>query len=420
MKGLTIILLIFFACTGLQCGAQTKIFKAAKIHQGNGATLENAFLVIDDSRIAYVGEQLLPKYQGIAVEDLGNQRIYPGVIALNTQLGLNEIDAVRATRDYREVGKYNPNVRAVIAYNTDSEVVKTVRSNGVLIAQICPVGGRISGQSSAVRLQAWNWEDAAVRMEDGIHLYWPKKYQKRGWWADLKPDKKLDTYEKELTELEHHFGQAKAYMQKEPKEQLQKFEALAQVLDQKIALYIHLDGAEAMLDAIHFCEQWDIEPIFYGASEAWKILPMLKKQKVKIVLKGTQRLPSQIDGGIRDPYGLGKLFYDHGIDFAIAYKGSWEQRNLVFQAAEAVAYGLDYDEGIKAITLMPAEIMGIAQERGSLEAGKYADFIVCKGDLLEIGESVIHQAFIQGERIDLQDKQKVLYEKYMNKYELEE
>ncbi len=213
-----VISFILISLAHLSCSAQLSIFKASKIHTGDGVVHETAFLVVEGEKIAFVGADLPEQFSNAPVTDLGEAQIYPAVIALNTQLGLKEIDAVRATRDFREVGKFNPNARTLIAYNTDSEVTKTIVSNGILFAQICPVGGRISGKSCAVKLRAWNWEDAAIIQEDGIHLNWPKKYQKQGWWADTKPDKKLDTYQKELSELEHFFSQSKAYQGSEDEE----------------------------------------------------------------------------------------------------------------------------------------------------------------------------------------------------------
>ncbi len=173
-----------------------------------------------------------------------------------------------------------------------------------------------------------------------------------------------------------------------------------------------------MMDALNFCERWKIEPIFYGAEEAAKILPLLKKHRAKVVLTKTKSLPAQIDEPILQNFGLASELSQNGIPFAISMEGAWEQRNLIFQASQAVSYGLDYDEAIRSISLSAAEIMGMDELRGSLKEGKFADFIVSKGDLLEISESIVIRAYMNGKSVDLDDKQKALYRKYKAKYGL--
>ena len=400
--------------------AQNILFDNASIHTGSGEHIQEGFILVQDGKILELGAGSfagdISGYRRINVE---GREVYPGIIALNTQLGIKEIDAVRATRDYDEVGAFNANLRSIIAYNTDSEVVKTVRSAGVLMAQVAPRGGRISGRSAVVKLEAWNWEDAAIRQEDGVHLNWPDYYRSRGWWADPKPHKKNDKYKKTVDELLRHFAEAASYCNSEAKEKDLSLEGLCDVLSGETALYIHVDDATGMMDALDFCVRYGLQPIFYGARDARKILELLKEKDAQLVLKRVKSLPSRIDGPVSSAYTLPADLHAAGIPFAIADNGSWEQRNVMYQAAQAVAYGLPYEEAIKALTLSPAEITGIAKERGSLERGKYADLIIVEGDLLEIKSSMVKQAFFNGREVDLSDKQKALYEKYLDKYGLE-
>ena len=403
-----------------KAGAQNILFENASIHTGNGRHIAEGFILVQDGKILELGAgDFAGDVSGYRRIDVEGRELYPGIIALNTQLGLKEIDAVRATRDYDEVGSFNANLRSIIAYNTDSEVVKTVRSAGVLMAQVTPRGGRISGRSTVVKLEAWNWEDAAIRMEDGVHLNWPNFYRARGWWANPQSHKKNDKYKKAVDELLRYFAEAESYCQGSTMEKDLGLGGLCDVLGDEAALYIHVDDAVGMMDALDFCSRYGLDPIFYGARDARKILELLKEKEVKLVLKRVKSLPSRIDGPLFSAYALPADLYAAGIPFAIADNGSWEQRNVIYQAAQAVAYGLPYEEAIRALTLRPAEITGVAEDRGSLERGKHADLIIVDGDLLEIGSSMVKQAFFNGRELDLSDKQKALYEKYLDKYGLE-
>lgn len=414
-----LLLFIFLMGSITSSFTQQMLVEQVHIHQGNGEHIETGFLLVQDGKIKEIGSgTYIGSKEGLILIDGSGKHIYPGVIALNTQLGLKEIDAVRATRDFDEVGRYNPNLRSIIAYNTDSEVVKTVRSAGILFAQISPQGGIISGRSSVVKLEAWNWEDAAVVLEDGMHLNWPSTYIKRGWWADPKSPKENDKYEQAVREIESYFESSSSQCLSDQEQVDLKKNGLCTVIQGKMSLYIHVNESKAMIDALAFCNRWDIRPIFYGARDAMNISELLKEHEAILVLKRVKSLPSRIDQHILSSYELPAALHRAEIPFAIADNGSWQQRNLIYQASQAIAHGLPYEEAVRAITLNPATILGIGEERGSLEVNKSADFILLSGDLFEIGSSMVERAFIEGVELDLTDKQKVLYEKYREKYGL--
>ena len=184
----------------------------ATAHIGNGQVIENSAIGFDKGKITFVGKaDAVKKEDYKKVVEVVGKHVYPGLIALSSTLGLNEIEAVRATRDSREVGLFNPSIRAIIAYNTDSRVTPTVRSNGVLMAQIIPQGGLVSGQSSIVELDAWNWEDAAYKMDDGIWLNWPSPYKRSGWWAEPGGLSANKNYAKTITQLKDHFKELRHF-----------------------------------------------------------------------------------------------------------------------------------------------------------------------------------------------------------------
>ena len=195
---------VFAQQTPAPSQTQPIIITGAVAHLGNGQVIENSAVAFEDGKITLVADARLIRIDGsknYKTIDATGKHIYPGFINLVSLTGLSEINAVRATRDYREVGSLNPHVRSIIAYNTDSHVTPTIRSNGILMSQIIPAGSRIAGQSSVVQHDAWNWEDAAYKLDNGIHLRWPRMYQNSGWWAEPGGTKKNENYDKLVTRL---------------------------------------------------------------------------------------------------------------------------------------------------------------------------------------------------------------------------
>ena len=388
-------------------------------HLGNGRIIENAAIAFEEGKLTNVSTnssftQDRSKYKLI---DASGKHIYPGFVALNTQLGLKEIDLVRATRDYAETGPLNPNVRALIAYNTDSKVTPTIRSRGVLLAQITPTSGRISGLSSVVQLDAWNWEDAAYRADEGIHLNWPGIYKFRGWWT-TNEEVKNKNYTDQVQELRDFFNEAKSY-QSLPTDKITnlRFEAMAAVFNGTRSLYIHTQHARTIMEAVLFAKDYGITPVVVGGRDSWMITRFLKKHNVPIILRQPQSLPGRTDADIDQPFKTPALLHKAGILFALSMNGSWQQRNLPFQGGQAVGFGLPYEYAIQALSLNAAEILGIADRSGSLEEGKDATLFICSGDVLDMRSSQVEQAFIQGREIDLDNKQNALYRKFKKKYE---
>jgi imidazolonepropionase-like amidohydrolase len=420
-------LLIVWSLTILSVMAQKNtpksfLYTNVTIHVGNGKVIENGKIGVDNGKINLVetmDAKSNSKYE-VTIDGKG-QHVYPGFIAPNTRLGLEEIQAVRSTVDYREVGNFNPNVRSIIAYNTDSKVVPTVRSNGVLLAQIVPEGGRISGQSSIVYTQGDNWEDAALAFDNCVHLRWPSRVRYTGWWAQRGRTEMNKNYNKGMEATRVYFDAAKAYAQKTTVEKKNlKFETMKALFKKEKKLVVHADDAKSMMDAINLLQTYGVEVIIQGGAESWKIVDFLKEKNVPVILNDVQQLPRRDDSDIDQPFKTPSILQANGIKFAFSLnrQGSWNVRNLMFQAGQAVGHGLDKEAAISALTLNVAEILGIADRVGSLETGKDATFIVSKGDALDMRTSVITAAFMAGRTVDLGDKQKELYDKYMEKYDL--
>lgn len=401
---------------------QAVLLTGATIHVGNGEVIENGVVAFENGRLTIVGDQSVKpantnNYETI---DATGKHIYPGLIAPNSQLGLVEIGAVRSTRDSREVGSLNPNIRSLIAYNTDSKVTPTVRSNGVLLAQITPQGGRVSGQSSIVELDAWNWEDAAYATDDAIHLNWPNLFRRTGWWAEPGEIKKNDKYAEQVRELTTFLQEAKAYndlAETDIKAKNLKFEAMRGLFNGRTNLMIHANQVKIIQEATLLVKSMNIRPIFIGGRDSWMITDFLKEHNAAVILAPTQALPANEDSDVDQPFKTAAVLQAAGIPFAFSGEGSWQQRNLMFQAGQSVGFGLDYEAAISALTLNTAKILNIDDRVGSLEQGKDATLIVVKGDVLDMRTSKVEQAFIRGKAIDLGNKQKDLYQKFEAKYE---
>lgn len=391
----------------------------ATLHLGNGQEVANGVILFENGTITMVDsknrttEWQKDRYRQIMAE---GRHVYPGLIALNTTLGLNEIDAVPATRDANEIGPDNSNARTIIAYDADSRVIPTVRTNGVLMAQIVPGSGRWPGLSSVVQLDAWNWEDAAYATDEGVFLNWPGPYAHSGWWAEPGATTRNKEYQQQIDEIDGFVREAAAYARMTNQEEKNlRFEGLRPVFAKQRKLYIVAQDAQAIQDAVLWAESYGIKPVIVGAQDSWMITEFLKEHHISVVLLETHRLPSNAEEDILLPFKTPSILAGAGVNFALAVDGFWRQRNLAYQAGQAAGW-MTRGEALQSITLAPARILGLDDRIGSLEKGKDATLIICKGDVMDMRTSEVEQAFIQGREIDLDNKQKQLYRMYKEKY----
>lgn len=405
---------------------QSILFLNAYLHVGNGETMESASVGIEDGEITLIKNTLtythnVSKWDTIV--DLKGQHMYPGLIAPNSTLGLTEIDAVRATRDYQETGEINPHVRALIAYNVESDVVATVRSNGVLITQITPRGGMISGTSSLMHLDGWNWEDAAVAEDDGVHLNWPSSF--RGWnqAVDSKEEaKRKKEYEEEKSEIYEFFRSSEAYAGNIKQELPElRLEAMREVFKGGKRLFIHANEMQQMLDVIDFCREFEIKyPVFIGGYDSYMILPQLRDSKIPVMLQRIHSLPDNEHDAVDLPYKLPSILKNAGILFCLQNEGDMEAmnaRNIPFLAGHTMGFGLSEEEALRSVSLSTCEILGIDKNYGSIETGKTATLFISAGPALEMMTNNVTMALMNGMWVDLDDRQKALYNKYKKKYE---
>ncbi len=396
-------------------------------HIGNGTVIKRSAIGIHNGKIILVKDALtttINKADYDTIIDIKDQYVYPSFIAPNTTLGLNEIEAVRASRDQQESGSFNPNVRALIAFNTDSEVTTTVRTNGILVGQITPRGGRISGTSSIVHFDGWNWEDAVYKKDDGIHLNWPKAIETTGWWAEPGTSTKSKKYTEKVLETEQFFDLAQAYSkQKEAPQKDLRLEAMRDLFAGSKTLYVHASLYREINDIINFKRKYKIEKlVIIGGYDAFQLAKRLNENKIAIILQRVHSLPKRPEDDVYLPYKLPKILSDKKVLFCIENSGGMEAmgtRNLPFYAGTAVAYGLEYEKAVAAVTLNTAKILGIDNVLGSLEEGKDATLFVSSGDALDMKTNNVTLAFVQGRFIVLDNHQSRNYKKYKGKYKLD-
>jgi len=421
MKNKALAIIIALIVTINVNGQKPILFIGATAHLGNNEVIQNAAISIKNGKFDLVADANLIRIDPGAFDtiyEIYGKHIYPSFILPNTTLGITEIDAVRASRDYKETGKINPNIRSLIAYNTDSKLAKTVRSNGVLIAQVTPRGGLVSGQSSIMHLDGDNWEDAAIKADDGIHINWPNSYYNSGWWANPGETKKNKEYKNKITELEKLFEKAKAYEASSNMIDL-KMESMKGVFNGNKNLYIHANYANDIRDAIDFAEKFNVRNIILvGGEDAIAIAAILIEKNIPVILNRVHRLPKSQDTPIDDPFKQAKKLQDAGVLFCLSYEGDMEAmgaRNLSFTAGTTIAYGQEYEEAVQSITLNTAKILGIDNIVGSIENGKNATFFISSGDALDMRTNNVEQAFINGFSINLSNHQKELFDKYKNR-----
>ena len=402
-------------------GQKPTLFIGATAHLGNGEVIQNAAISISNGKFDLVADASRIRIDPSAFDTIYKiygKHIYPSFIVPNTTLGITEIDQVRASHDFNETGGINPNVRSLIAYNTDSKLVKTIRTNGVLIAQVTPRGGLISGQSSIMYLNGENWEDAALKADDGIHINWPNSYYNTGWWAEPGETEENKEYENKIIELEKLFSKAKAYESSINIIDL-KMESMKGLFDGTKNLYIHANSASDIRDAIDFSEKHLVRNIIIvGGEDALAIATILVEKNIPVIINRVHRLPKSQDSPVDEPFKQAKELQDAGVLFCLSYEGDMEAmgaRNLSFTAGTTIAYGQEYEKAVQSITFNTAKILGIADIVGSIESGKKATFFISSGDALDMRTNNVEQAFINGIAIDLNNHQKELFEKYRNR-----
>lgn len=401
--------------------AQTEAItiQGATAHLGDGTVLENSIIIFENGLITNLSGPSGP-IKGKIIDARG-KHVYPGLIAPAKSLGLIEVNAVRASNDQDEMGDFIPHVRSIIAYNAESRVVESMRPNGVLLVQTTPQGGRISGTSSIVQLDAWNWEDAAVKMDDGVHLNWPNSYRRGRWWAgEDRGWRPNQYYAKQTKAITDYIESAKTYGKTKADVRNEGYEAMQGLFDGSKKLFVYSQGEREMMDAVSQLKRVGITSIvIVGGYEAHRISDFLKQENIPVLVRQTHALPRQDDHDYDFPYRLPKLLADAGLLVGLqnASMSNFQTRNLAFYAGQVAGQGMDREEALKLISSNTAKILGIDDRYGSLAVGKSATLFVSEGDALDMRTNQLTHAFIDGRALSLETHQTELWKRYSEKYE---
>ena len=394
----------------------------ATAHIGNGTVIENSLIIFENGKLTQVLDASSTKmqYRGTIIKADG-KHVYPGIIAPNSTLGLVEIDALRQTDDEDEIGEMLPHINSLPAYNAESQVVESMRPNGVLVGEIVPRGGTISGTSSIVQFDAWNWEDAAIQKETGLHINWPNSFKRGRWWlGEPRGMKANEKYAEEVLKLSQFFNNSKAYLAGDQKQENLPFKAMETIFSNGKKVFVHVDGEREIVDAIQFKKDQNLKDmVIVGGYDALNVADQIKAANIAVLAPRPHSLPNQSDEDYDYNYKLPKLLADKGILVGLETSGSMERmstRNLPFYAGTVVAHGMDKEQALQMITLNNAKILGIDATLGSLEVGKDATLFISEGDALDMRTNKLVKAFIQGRDLSLESHQTELYHRYSEKY----
>lgn len=427
MKKSLYTLLLF--CLGLLVQAQQTpaanqtasiLIQGATLHIGDGSIIENGMIGIANGKITEIGVNGSQQNSYESTLNANGQHVYPGFIAANSTVGMVEIDAIRPTNDLNEIGTFLPNIRTIIAYNAESKVVESLRPNGILTAQIVPTRGRIAGSSTIVQLDAWNWEDAGIKVDEGMHIYWPRTYRRGNRAKGEDPlvyDQK--NYTKTTSELDQYLAEAKTYDANANKKHL-PHAALKGTFNGTQKVYLHAKEKRQILDGISLLKQHGIDNIvLVGGDDAYLITSFLKEHDIPVIVSRPHRLPGTEDEDVKLPFKMAKILLDAGLTITIDVSGRMERmntRNLPFYAGSFAAYGVDKEKAVEMITLSAAKILGVDDQLGSLTVGKDATLFIAKGDALDMRTNQLSHAFIQGRALSLETHQTKLWKRYMEKF----
>jgi len=397
----------------------------AFIHIGNGNTIQNGFVSFDNGKITDVSSGDLDlesdDYKNYIKINASGSHLYPGLILPNSKVGLEDISAVRATVDHTEVGELNSNIRSLIAYNTDSELISTFRYNGILLSQVVPDGSFITGNSSIMMMEGWNWEDAAYKIDDGMHVKWPRKTYPPSRWSGQTSFRENPNYKTSVDMINKFLIDSRSYFNlngDENKKVNLKLEAMVDVFNGKKKIYLHVGSRQQIIESVQMFQKHGINDlVLVGANDALHALDFILENDLPVLLNNLHRVPSRNHEGVDLPYKLPYLLQKEGVLVGLTASGSLHsQRNLPFLAGTAAGYGLGKEEALKLITSNNAKILGIDNITGTIMTGKDANILISKGDILDMKSSVIEYAFITGRMVKLDGKQQILYDRFKRKY----
>lgn len=423
--GWILAMLLPILCTRSQ--AERILLIGAEVHTLAGPVLNPGQVLMEGTQILEVGARIEAK--DATVTDLTGLRLYPGLIAASTSLGLTEISAVRATRDSTEVGRFNPDVQSWVAINPDSELIPVARANGIAHAVPVPQGGLVSGQSALMALDGWTMESMAVHKSIAMHVDWPEmsldvipKEQMKDKSKWKSPEDLAKERRKEMAQLENFFLEAGAYIKARDlgtnTDAHPTWEAMRGVLKGQIPVVVRADDLRAITAAVQWAKTNQLRLVISGGRDAAAAASLLASNHVPVIYEHvfdrTLRDTESYDHLFRTPAVLHKAGVLVALSAGIGDMAETDIRNLGHHAAQAVAFGLDPEEAVRCITINPARIYGLGDQIGTIEKGKNATLIATDGDVLDL-RTRVRRLWIAGRPSSLETRHTRLYEKYRNR-----
>lgn len=437
---LTLALVAFAAPTAQaaeEAAGEVVAITGGTVHTMAGPELESATVLLEGERIAAVGVDVeIP--EGARVVDATGLHVYPGLFDSLTRLGLTEIGSVAATEDAEEIAEYNPELVTATAIHPDSEHIPVARANGVTHALSAPgggggggffgfgtSGGALAGQASVIQLSGWTAEEMALEPSAVMVLQWPDldttSFDFSTFSVQETPFTEAEKeYDEDVAELERWFRSAEHYARASEAGDAARFrrdvklEALVPVVRGELPVLLVANEKRSIEDGLAFAERYGLDVILAGGAEAWKVKGMLADREVPVILRPTQSLPAEEDDPYDRPFTTAGELHAAGVTIAFATFDSSDVRLLPYEAGHAVPYGLPREEAVKAITRNPAEIFGLGDRLGTLEAGKLGNLVLTDGDPLEI-RTRVERVFIRGREVSTDNKHRRLYERYRSR-----
>jgi imidazolonepropionase-like amidohydrolase len=426
-KHFLVILFAFGFCAS-QCFGERFVLRAGAVHTISGETIANGEVLVDGKEILEVGEKV--NREGARILELPKQHLYPGLIAVNTTLGLVEIEAVRATRDFSEVGQFTPDVQSWIAVNPDSELIPVARAGGVTHAEPIPAGGIVSGHSGLIALAGWTTEEMVFKKLAALRFNWPDmdlNTRPKEEWRDKSKWKSLEEQARDrqakLKEIDDFFNEAKAYAKAHGTKEngdagvVPAWEAMLPCVRGEIPVIVHAEDVRQIKAAVQWADTNGFYIAIAGGRDAAQVAELLAKKKVPVIYNAVFDMPANDAASYDFQFKAPATLHKAGVKVVFSEGGRFDAtsvRNLPYTAAQAVAFGLPRDEAVKGITLYAAQVLGVADRLGSIEKGKDASLIVVDGDILDLRANV-KRMWIAGQEVSLETRHTRLYNKYRSR-----
>ncbi|MDX3773265.1 amidohydrolase family protein [Chromatiaceae bacterium AAb-1] len=399
------------------------LLKGLTVHTVTNGVQEQTDVLFEQGKITAIGQNLSAP-AGAEVLELQGKHLYPGLIASANQLGLIEIEAVRSTNDTTEITQTNPDIRAKVAYNADSEVIPTIRSNGFSYSLIYPAGEMLMGQSALMQLDAWNYLDAVVSDKTGMHVRWPNAGSLGSRWNPKPAAEVRKENEQKLKQLQQHFKNAKAYFDAEQaglnRGVDSRWQAMIPVFKGELPLFVHADDERQIRQAMLLATEYGLKLNIVGGRDSWRMAEELAAADVAVIYTSPYGLPTRADEAYNQAFRTPAVLAQAGVNFALSLDGYWDTRNVVYAAGQATAFGLTPEQALRSVTINAAQIAGVADRIGSIEVGKAASLVVSDGDIFDYLTHKVRYMWIDGRAVDLNNRNKQLHDKYQQRYQQSE